>query len=152
MGKAEPLVAKEYRALIECYSKLEGKLRSPNLTDEERAMCQLRALTIEGIFDALDLIGNKSEKQKLLLSLCLSGIRCSKFDISTEEVSKKYKSVDSIRGARNQLKYLLAATLFKPDKVTALIQSNSLQELEELVLWYANVLGSPEVMRLCSNH
>lgn len=148
MGKAKPLVINEYKLLIEAYPQIKDRLRSPSLTDEERALCQLRVITIEGIFSVLNLMEQKSDKQRLLLNLCLSDKRCSRNDVSQEESDSKYKSVDSMRAARNQLRFLLAATLFKTDKVAILLQSNSYEELLEITKWYANVIGTSELKRL----
>jgi hypothetical protein len=143
MAKVEPLVVNEFRALVEGFVQIEARSNSLILTDEERTLCELKVVTIEAIFTVLNLLEQRSEKQKILLNLCLKGGRCS-----SKDATDKYKSVDSMRSARNQFRFLLASTLFRSDKVATLIQSNSLHEVEEVLDWYmVNVLENTELKR-----
>lgn len=139
--KAVPLVAHEYRLLIEGYEKIKAKSGSATLTYEERFLLKLKLDTIGRIGLVLKLIEDSSERNKVLLVLCLSGEKCSK------KWSEGFKSQAALRAARNQLRFLLAVTLFRRDKVEALLKSESHQEVDELRQWYNTVFGNDELKR-----
>ncbi|GMK39047.1 hypothetical protein PCCS19_21010 [Paenibacillus sp. CCS19] len=151
MGKdiemAVPLVAHEYRLLIEGYGEIKARSESGSLTDEERYLLHLKLLTIEGISLILELIEDSSKRNKVLLVLCLSGEKCS----SRKYMSKEFKSQAALRAARNQFRFLLASTLFKSDKIEALLKSESRQEVEEVVRWFNTVFDNSELKRYCDN-
>ena len=137
-----PLVAFEFRSLIEGYSEIGAKLKLASLTDEERSLLRLKLVTIEGIGLILKLIENSSERNKVLLALCLSGEKCSK-----KYLTKGIKSQAALRAARNQLRFLLAVTLFRRDKIEVLLKSESHQEVDELRQWYNTVFVNDELKR-----
>jgi hypothetical protein len=140
--KAVPLVAHEYRLLIEGYEEIKAKSGSAALTYEEQFLLKLKLDTIESIGLVLKLIEDSSERNKVLLVLCLSGEKCSK-----KYWSEGFKSQAALRAARNQLRFLLAVTLFRRDKIEALLKSESHQEVDELRQWYNTVLGNDELKR-----
>ncbi|WP_419885682.1 hypothetical protein [Paenibacillus sp. B-A-8] len=140
--KAFPLVAEEYRLLIEGYEEIKVKSRSATLTHEERYLHKLKLDTIERISLVLKLIEDSSERNKVLLVLCLNGEKCSK-----KYWSKQFKSQAALRVARNQLRSLLSVTLFRRDKIEALLKSGSHQEVDELRQWYNTVFGKDELKR-----
>ncbi|MDU5141846.1 MAG: hypothetical protein E6230_06675 [Paenibacillus dendritiformis] len=144
MGKNEPLIVNELKALIDGYSKFQALLKIKRLNEAERNLYQTKILLIEGIFIALKHLEEKSDKQKLLLRLCLENRKCSQRD-----ADGNFKSVDSLRAAKNQFRFFLASTLFRSDKVALLLQSNSLEEMETVIDWYKkNVFDNPELIRL----
>lgn len=141
-----PLVVNEFRSLIEGYVEIEARLKLAYLTDEERSMLQLKLVTIEGISLILKLIEDSSERNKVLLTLCLSGEKCS-----MKYLIKGIKSQAALRDTRNQFRFLLASTLFKSDKVEALLLSESLQKVVEVVKWYNTVFDNAELKRYYLN-
>ncbi|MEK4449397.1 MULTISPECIES: hypothetical protein [Paenibacillus] len=140
--KELPLVAYEYRLLIEGYEEIKVNSRSAALTHEERFLHKLKLDTIERISLVLKLIEDSSERNKVLLVLCLNGEKCSK-----KYWSEGFKSQAALRAARNQLRFLLAVTLFRRDKIEALLKSESHQEVDDLRQWYNTIFGNNELKR-----
>ncbi|RUS44615.1 hypothetical protein [Cohnella sp. AR92] len=140
--KALPLVADEFHSLIEGYGEMKVRLESAFLTDEERYLIKLKQVIIESISSVLKLIEESSERNKVLLGLCLSGEKCSK-----KYVNRQFMSVNSLRAARNEFRFLLAATLFRSDKIEALLKSRSQEDVEDVVAWYRTVFENQELGR-----
>ncbi|OMF88750.1 hypothetical protein [Paenibacillus sp. FSL R7-0337] len=143
MGKRITLKS-EFQALTTGYAEVLDKLKSSNLTNEERMINSVKLNVIKCICDFIDCIRLRSEKHEVFLDLCLGFGNCT----NAQAKRLGYSRAESLRFAKSQFRMLLEDSVFNSEKFTSLIQSNSVNEVLEVLQWYqVCVFDNVELLR-----
>lgn len=131
MQSSRSQIATDFKTLCEAVPQINAQLSSPNLTEYARQLLHLKLTAIKVVFSIIEAF-QQSERLKVLLGICLTDGKCS----SDKAKHSGFRSIGHMRYARNDLSFILTKTVLDTGIIKLLLQSQSIEEVQEIIDWY----------------
>lgn len=131
MKSSRSQIATDFKALCEAVPQISVQLSSLNLTEYARELLRLKLKALQGVIDTIKTL-HESKRLKFLVGICLTDGKCS----SKTAERLGFRSIGHMRYARNDLSFILSKTVLDTGIIHLLLQTQSIEEVEEIINWY----------------